>query len=105
MSHSQEDIEAAVAALSEPGRLEDAQRLVAANAPALQHILNEALDAGGWFDSAHQAQVFSAANLADPDARVTAVRTLIADETRMSMLIGVAVGYELARLLDTTKEN
>jgi hypothetical protein len=28
------------------------------------------------------------------------VRTLIAEETRVSMLIGVAVGYELARQLE-----
>ena len=104
MSHSQEAVEAAVQALTEPGRLEEAQRLVAANAPALQRILNEALDAGGWFD-AHQTQVFAAANTADPDARVAAVRTLIAEETRVSMLIGVAVGYELARLLDQPQED
>ena len=105
MSHSQEQVEAAVAALSEPGRLEEAQRIVAANAPALQRILNEALDAGGWFDSAHQSQVFTAANVADPDARAAAVRTLIAEETRVSMLIGVAVGYELARLLERPQED
>ena len=33
------------------------------------------------------------------DDRVTAVRTLIAEETGVSMLIGVAVGYELAHEL------
>jgi hypothetical protein len=100
VTHSQEQVEAAVAALSEPGRLEEAQRLVAANAPALQAILDAALEEGGWFDAAHKAQVFAAAGTADPDARVAAVSTLIAEETRVSMLIGVAVGYELARLLD-----
>ncbi len=40
-----------------------------------------------------------AAGVADPEERITAVRTLIAEETRVSMLIGVAVGYELARKL------
>jgi len=92
-------IEAAVEALSEPGRLEEAQRLVASAAPQLQGILNQALEAADWFGSAHQAEVLRAAGVADPDERMRAVRTLIAEETGVSMLIGVAVGYELAHLL------
>ena len=43
--------------------------------------------------------MLKAAGKPDPDERVTAVRTLIAEETRLSMLIGVAVGYELAQTL------
>ncbi len=92
-------IEAAVESLSEPGRLEEAQRLVASAAPQLQGILNQALDAADWFGSAHQAEVLKAAGIADPEERMRAVRTLIAEETGVSMLIGVAVGYELANLL------
>jgi HEAT repeat protein len=92
-------VEAAVESLSEPGRLEEAQRLVASTAPQLQNILNQALDAADWFGSAHQAEVLKAAGIADPDERLRAVRTLIAEETGVSMLIGVAVGYELAKLL------
>jgi hypothetical protein len=92
-------VEAAVEALSEPGRLDEAQRLVASTAPQLQNILNQALDAADWFGSAHQAEVLKAAGIADPDERLRAVRTLIAEETGVSMLIGVAVGYELANLL------
>ena len=92
-------IDAAVEALSEPGRLEEAQRLVASAAPQLQGILNQALDSADWFSSAHQAEVLKAAGLADPDERLRAVRTLITEETGVSMLIGVAVGYELAKLL------
>jgi hypothetical protein len=92
-------IEAAVESLSEPGRLEEAQRLVASAAPQLQGILNQALDSADWFGSAHQAEVLRAAGIADPDERMRAVRTLIAEETGVSMLIGVAVGYELANLL------
>jgi hypothetical protein len=92
-------IEAAVESLSEPGRLEEAQRLVASAAPQLQGILNQALDSADWFGNAHQAEVLKAAGLADPDERLRAVRTLIAEETGVSMLIGVAVGYELANLL------
>jgi hypothetical protein len=97
--HSDAEIDAAIEALSDPARLEEAQRLVAAKAPQLQRILAQALEASDWFGSAHQAEVLKAAGKPDPDERVTAVRTLIAEETRVSMLVGVAVGYELAQLL------
>ena len=100
--HSDADIDAAIEALSDPARLEEAQRLVAAKAPQLQRILDQALHEADWFGSAHQAEVLKAAGRPDPDERVTAVRTLIAEETRMSMLVGVAVGYELAQMLRQT---
>ncbi len=93
------EVDAAVQALSDPARLEEAQRLVAANAPSLQRILNEALEAADWFGSAHQSAVLEAAGKADVDERLAAVRTLIAEETGVSMLIGVAVGFELAHQL------
>ena len=92
-------LDAAVEALSDPQRLEEAQRLVAAKAPQLQRILDQALASADWFGSAHQAEVLKAAGRPDPDERLTAVRTLIAEETRLSMLVGVAVGYELAQTL------
>jgi hypothetical protein len=92
-------LEAALEALTEPGRMDEAQRLVASTAPQLQGILNQALEDADWFGSAHQAEVLRAAGTADPDERIAAVRTLVAEETRVSMLIGVAVGYELARQL------
>ena len=97
--HSDADIDAAIEALSDPERLEEAQRLVAAKAPQLQRILDEALSSAGWFGQAHEAEVLKAAGKPDPDERVTAVRTLVAEETRVSMLVGVAVGYELAQML------
>ncbi len=92
-------LDAAVEALSDPEVLEEAQRLVQARAPQLGKILDQALESADWFGSAHQAEVLRAAGIADPDERIAAVRTLIAEETRVSMLIGVAVGYELARQL------
>ncbi len=55
--------------------------------------------AADWFGSAHQAEVLRAAGQADPDERVAAVRNLVAEETRLSMLVGVAVGYELGQML------
>jgi len=97
--HSDAEIDAAIEALSDPQRLEEAQRLVQAKAPQLQRILDQALESADWFGAAHQVEVLKAAGTADPDERVTAVQTLVADETRLSMLVGVAVGYELAQML------
>ena len=97
--HSDAEIDAAIEALSDPTRLEEAQRLVSAKAPQLQRILDQALEAADWYGSAHQAEVLKAAGRPDPDERIAAVRTLVAEETRVSMLIGVAVGYELAQIL------
>lgn len=98
-AYSDAEVEAAIEALSDPARLEEAQRMVGSNAPGIQRILNEALHAADWFGSAHQAAVLEAAGKPAVDDRVTAVRTLIAEETSVSMLIGVAVGYELAHEL------
>jgi hypothetical protein len=97
--HSDAEIDAAIEALSEPERLDEAQRLVAAKAPQLQRILDQALESADWFGSAHQAEVVKAAGHPDPDERVAAVQNLVAEETRLSMLVGVAVGYELAQML------
>ena len=97
--HSDAEIDAAIEALSDPARLEEAQRLVQARAPQLQGILDQALHAADWFGSAHQAEVLRAAGTADPDERVKEVSNLIAEETRLSMLVGVAVGYELGQML------
>ena len=92
-------LDAAVEALSDPEKLEEAQRLVASTAPQLQGILNQALESADWFGSAHQAEVLRAPRGADPQERIAALRTRIAEETPLSILIGVAVGYELARQL------
>ena len=97
--HSDAEIDAAIEALSDPARLEEAQRLVQYRAPQLQGILDQALEAADWFGSAHQAEVLRAAGQADVDERVAAVGNLVAEETRLSMLVGVAVGYELGQML------
>jgi hypothetical protein len=97
--HSDAEIDAAIEALSDPQRLEEAQRLVQAKAPQLQRILDEALAAADWFGAEHQVEVLKAAGQPDPDERVAAVQTLVREETRLSMLVGVAVGYELAHTL------
>lgn len=92
-------LEAAIAAINDPERLKQAQDLVTRAAPGLQQVLNSALSEGGWFDTAHNAAVREALSHEDPDLRLRAVRTLFAEETRLSMLVGVAVGVELAREL------
>lgn len=92
-------LEAAIERLSEPGALEDAQRTVSQNTPGLQRILARALEEGGWFDGAHDQAVRSALAEIDAVARERAVRTLVAEETRVGMFVGVTVGLELARLL------
>ena len=101
---SDEQVEAAVRALSDPERFAGAERLVAAAAPQLQLVLAHALNEGGWFGEAHQSEVRSAVAEPDEATRATRVETLLAEETRMGMLIGVAVGWELARELGTTTE-
>jgi hypothetical protein len=104
-AYTDAEIDAAVAELREPERLETAQRVVAHSASQLQGILDEAMDAGGWFGPAHQEQVLKAAGIADPDQRLAAVRTLVAEESRIAMLVGVAVGMELAHtLIDNHQE-
>jgi hypothetical protein len=99
-----EEVDRAVAALAdEPERFAHAQEIVQHAAPSLQRVLAEALSAGGWFGEAHESQVASAANAGDPQERLAAVRTLVAEETRLGMLVGVAVGIEL--LSELTKED
>ena len=102
---SDSEVERAVEALSEPGRFAEAEARVAGMAPALQRILGEALQAGGWFDEAHDSQIRKAASTGDEVERLTAVRTLLAEETRVGMLVGVAVGWELARELGPGDEH
>ena len=87
-------------ALSDPERFEGAERLVAAAAPQLQRILGQALHEGGWFGAAHESEVRSAASEPDEAERVTRIETLLAEETRMGMLVGVAVGWQLASELE-----
>ncbi|HVW18375.1 MAG TPA: hypothetical protein VHB30_09010 [Solirubrobacteraceae bacterium] len=100
-----EQVDAAVAALqADPERFGHAQEVVTHAAPGLQHILVEALHAGGWFGEAHDAQVARAASIGDPGERSAAVRTLVAEETRIGMLVGVAIGLELARELDREED-
>jgi len=96
-----EEVDAAVEALAaEPDRFGHAQDVVTHAAPGLQRILDEALHSGGWFGEAHEGQIAKVADIDDAAGRATALRALLAEETRLGMLVGVAVGLELARELD-----
>jgi len=98
------EIEAAIEALADPDRFRQAQAIVEQAAPQLQRLLGLALKEGGWFDEAHESAVAGAALTADEEERVTAVRALMAEEARIGMMVGVAVGYELARELAPRQE-
>jgi hypothetical protein len=95
-SYSDEQLEAAIEALVEPERFRAAERRVAAAAPQLQRVLGAALAEGGWFDEVHQEHVAKLAMIEDPQERLAELRTVLAEETRIGMLVGVAVGWELA---------
>ena len=98
-----EELDRALEALTEPERFRQAEERVARVAPQLQRILNEALHAGGWFGEAHESQVQRVTSVEDDEERTAALRTLLAEETRVGMLVGVAVGWELARELELAR--
>ena len=85
-TYSDEELEAAIEALTERERFREAESVVAAAAPKLQRVLAEALETGGWFGEAPEGEIHKAA--AAP-----------AEEARMGMMVGVAVGWALAEEL------
>jgi hypothetical protein len=103
-SYSDEELEAAVSQLTDPKQLQEAQDLVARSAPGLQRVLNQALHEGGWFGEVHDAELLKAATLPDIDERLQALRVLVAEEVRLGMFVGVAVGYALAERLAGGRE-
>jgi hypothetical protein len=103
--YSDEQIDAAIEAISDPEAFREAERAVARAAPRLQQVLAETLSAGGWFDESHEAEVLKAATTPDEDARLTALRTMLAEEARMGMMIGVAVGWAVAERLASDEED
>jgi hypothetical protein len=89
------EFEAAIERMLDPRRFSEAERLVAKAAPQLQRVLAAALAEGGWFGEPHEAESLRAATVPDPDERIAAVRALLAEEARMGMMVGVAVGWAL----------
>jgi hypothetical protein len=104
-SYTAEQVEKALEEISDPEHFKDLEGAVAAAAPSLQTILARALEAGGWFGDSHEAEVLKAATTPDAEARLVAVRTLLAEEARMGMMVGAAVGWALAEQLAKTDTN
>jgi hypothetical protein len=103
-TYTAEEVDRAVDALGDPERFAHAQEIVTHAAPGLQRVLNDALDSGGWFGTEHDEHVAKIARVPDDGERLLAVRTLVAEETRLGMLVGVAVGLELAHELMRRRE-
>lgn len=102
--YSDAELAQAIERLAERERFREAESLVAAAAPRLQQVLAQALSEGGWFGESHEAEVLKAATTPDEEERLAAVRTLLAEEARMGMLVGVAVGWALAEELTAKEE-
>ena len=89
----------------EPDRFRDAEQRVARAAPQLQRVLAGALAEGGWLDSSREQQLAQMLELQDPAERMVALRTLLAEEGRLGMMVGVVVGWELGRELEGRTES
>lgn len=98
-AYTDAELDAAIAEIADPARLREAQDIVVQAAPSLQRVLAAAIEDGGWFDSGHNQAVREAAVHEDAETRLRAMQTLLSDETRLGMLVGVAVGFELSRAL------
>jgi hypothetical protein len=101
-SYTAAEVDAAVARLQDPDRFAHASDVVTHAAPSLARVLDEALAQGGWFGPAHDDLVRKASSSEDPGVRQAAIGSLVAEQTRIGMLVGVAVGFELARELAET---
>ncbi|MFL5832493.1 MAG: hypothetical protein ACJ76B_00735 [Solirubrobacterales bacterium] len=99
------ELQAAIERLLDPERFSEAERIVAQAAPQLQKVLAAALAEGGWFGEPHENETLRIATMPDPDERVLAVRALLAEEARMGMMVGVAVGWALKEELGTIESN
>jgi hypothetical protein len=98
------EFEAAIERMRDPERFAAAERVVAQAAPQLQKVLAAALAEGGWFGEPHEAETLRAATVPDPEERLAAVRALLAEEARMGMMVGVAVGWALKEEMSQNPE-
>jgi hypothetical protein len=103
-SFTDAEVDAALEALSDPERFREAEAQVARLAPQLQKILTAALHEGGWFDESRDKALRETLASDDPVERERQVATLLAEETRIGMLVGVAVGWALAGELESKRD-
>jgi hypothetical protein len=99
-----ERLEAAIERLADAERFAEAEAMVVRAAPQLQRLLAAALAEGGWFGESHEAETLKAATVPDSEQRIAAVRTLLAEEARMGMMVGVAVGWALREELPESED-
>ena len=104
-AYSEDELDAAIEALTQRERFREAESVVTAAAPKLQRVLAEALETGGWFGDAHEGEIRKAAAAPAEEERLTVFRTLLAEEARMGMMVGVAVGWALAQELHQADES
>lgn len=97
--YTAEDVDRAVREISEPHRLKRAEEIVTHAVPGLERIIERALHDGGWFSQGHEQQVGQAAAEPDVVARAQRIGELLSEESRLAMLVGVTVGFALAREL------
>jgi hypothetical protein len=103
-SFTDAEVDAAIEALSDPERFRTAEAQVTRLAPQLQGILNRALQEGGWFDQTRESELRKTLAGDDPAERERQVATLLAEETRIGMLVGVAIGWALAEELHAKRD-
>lgn len=104
MTPDDERLDAAIERLAEAERFAEAEAIVSRAAPQLQKVLASALAEGGWFGESHESESLKAATVPDPEQRIAAVRTLLAEEARMGMMVGVAVGWALKEEMSKGEE-
>ena len=98
------EVDAAVARLADPGRYGHATEIVTHAAPSLARVLDRALADGGWYGAAYEELLARASEEPDSRERLAAVRAIVDEQTRVGMLVGVAVGFELAGELAQTEQ-
>ena len=103
-TYTADEVDRAVGALGDPERFAHAQEIVAHAAPNLVGVLDTALREGDWFGAAHDAALSKVAAIEDGFERLEALRNLVAEETHLGMLVGTAVGLELAHELQRHRD-
>jgi hypothetical protein len=103
-TYTADEVDRAVEALGDPERFAHAQEIISHAAPNLVRILDAALRDGDFFGSAHESELAKAAATEDGFERLEKLRNLLAEETQLGMLVGAAMGLELAHELMAQRE-
>ncbi len=102
---SQEALQAVIAELGEASGFDAIEGRLEQIAPQLQQLLDGALKAGGWFDDAHESVVLRTATVPDQEQRIAELRNFVLEQTRLGMLVGVAVGWEISERLESRRSD